>query len=137
MNYYENYLVITKENESIFENDQKKELSILEKIGLETVLDEFIKDYELTNFGESYTKIKDFTRYNESSVDILNGYTDTYVFDNYAIGEIWTTNNGCIMMTVADLTTWNEYDENEMDLEDVVENCDIWCDCEIRYIRLN
>lgn len=58
---YSDLFIISKENESIFENNRKKTLSIFEKFGLESVLDDFIRDYEEETMGESYTEIKKYT----------------------------------------------------------------------------
>ena len=131
---YSDLFIISKENESIFENNKKKTLSTLEKFGLESVLDDFIRDYEEETMGESYTKIKNFTRHNEDSIDILDGVRDTYVFDHYAIGSLWVTESGVVIMELADLDTVGEEDE---DLFEKVENYDIWCDCEWRLARLD
>ena len=131
---YSDLFIISKENESIFENNKKKTLSTLEKFGLESVLDDFIRDYEEETMGESYTKIKNFTRHNEDSIDILDGVRDTYVFDHYAIGSLWVTESGVVIMELADLDTVGEEDE---DLFEKVENYDIWCDCECRLARLD
>ena len=130
---YSNYFVISKENEENFTKDKKTNLSTLEKVGLETILDDFVKDYEDTVFGESHS-IKDYIRYNDDNVDILDGVTDTYIFDNYAIGEVWTTTGGCILMTVADLDTAGEKDE---DIFEKPSKYDIWSEAETRLIRLD
>lgn len=133
--YYENMLIIPKKNEMLFIKDKKKDLNLVEKIGLETILCDFVNNYELCSYGEIYNNVKDFIRYNEDDIDILDGYYDTYVFDNYAIGDIWMTKNGIAVLTVADLSTYEDYNDN-MSFEEVVEKCDIWCDCETRYINL-
>jgi hypothetical protein len=131
---YSDLLIIPKENESIFENNRKKTLSTLEKFGLENVLYTFIEDYEYQSNGESYTEIKPYTRYNENSIDILDGVHDIYIFDHYAIGSLWVTENGIVIMELADLDTIGEEDEDPFEK---VENYDIWCDCECRLARLN
>lgn len=131
---YSDLFIIPKENESIFEYNRKKTLSTLEKFGLESVLDTFIRDYEEETMEESYTKIKNFTRYNEDSIDILDGIRDTYVFDHYAIGSLWVTENGIVIMELADLDTVGEEDEDPFEK---VKNYDIWCDCECRLARLD
>lgn len=139
-NYYSNLFIIPEENEAIFNNDRKHNLTTIEKIGLESVLSDFVKEYEESVFGETYGDIKEYTRYNEDSVDILDGYTDTYIFDHYAIGSVWTTNNGCIVMEAADL---DDYEGDDMeafedsDLYDRPNNFDIWSDFKQVLIRLN
>jgi hypothetical protein len=67
-------------------------------------------------------------------IDILDGYYDTYVFDHYAIGSLWVTENGIVIMELADLDTIGEEDEDPFEK---VENYDIWCDCECRLARLD
>ena len=143
-NFYSNLFEIPAENFSIFENDRKKELSTLEKIGLESVLADFVQEYEEETEGEFFSKnIKDFIRYNESGVDFLDGVTDTYIFEHYAIGDVWTTNNGCIVMSCVDLDEFEDEDEDERerfnssDLYDRPNSFDIWCQFKPVLFRLN
>ena len=139
-NFYSDLFIIPTENEDIFNKDRKHNLTTIEKIGLESVLDEFIKEYEEIQYGEAGASIKECTRFNEDSVDILDGVYDTYIFDHYAIGSVWTTNNGCIVMEAADL---DDYEGDDMeafedsDLYDRPNNFDIWSDFKQVLIRLN
>ena len=141
-NYYSRLLKIDEDNHSIFDNDRKQELNTIEKTGLEAILADFVEEYEESTYGETYGNIKDYIRWNQNSVDILDGYTDTYIFDHYAIGSIWTTNNGCIMLDAVDLDTFtgDEEDREEYEDTDIMERpskYDIWCDCERALFRLN
>lgn len=138
--YYSNLFKISEDNATAFFKDKKHNLTTVEKIGLESILADFVEEYEDTVFGESYGNIKDYTRYNEDSVDLLDGYSDTYIFDHYAIGSIWTTNNGCICMDAVDL---DDYEGDDMeafedsDLYDRPNNFDIWTDFKPVLFRLN
>ena len=133
--------MIPKENEEIFNNDRKRDLSTLEKIGLEAILADFVKDYEEETEGDFYSKdIKNYIRYNSDSVDFLDGYTDTYIFNQYAIGEVWTTKNGCIMMTAADLEAYTGDEPERFEESDIYERpnkFDLWCDFDTVLFRLN
>lgn len=142
MNYYSNLFRIDADNTSIFDNDRKKELNTIEKTGLEAILADFVQEYEEDTFGETYGNIKNYIRWNNDSVDILDGYTDTYIFDHYAIGSVWTTKNGCIMLDAVDLDefTGDEEDREEFEDSDIMERpnkFDIWTDCERALFRLN
>ena len=130
---YSDLFIISKENERNFTRNRKRNLSTLEKVGLEAILDDFVKEYEEINYGESHS-IKDYIRYNDDGVDILDGVTDTYIFDNYAIGEVWTTTGGCVLMTVADLDTVGEENEDNFEKPN---KYDIWSETETRLIRLD
>ena len=52
---YENRHLIPEEHVDHFEKHRKQKLNMVEKIGLEAILCEFVKQYELDNFTESYT----------------------------------------------------------------------------------
>lgn len=143
-NYYRNLFNVT-ENADIFDNDRKQELTTLDKIGLEAVLTDFCVDYEEETTGErpDPERIKNYIRYNNNSVDFLDGYTDTYIFNHYAIGSAWTTKNGCIMLDAVDLDTYTADDEEE---KEDFENCDtyekpgrydVWSVCERTLFRLD
>lgn len=144
--YYTNKFLLdtSKENKyRWFETDRKKELNQIEKIGLEHVLQDFITEYEEDNFGEVYTNIIDYTRWNTNSVDILDGYSDTYIFDTYAIECIYCTNNGIILLECSDLETFNGEDEEEKerffdtDILDRVSGFDRFENCDTAIFRLN
>lgn len=101
-NNFNAYLVEAKNHET-FRKIQKMKLNDLEKFGLGHALVQFVKEYEEENFGEFFsTNIKDFIQWHTSSVDILDGYQDTYFFHfeglYLAINYIWVTNNGIIML---------------------------------------
>ena len=139
MNYYSNKIMIPEENKAIFENNRKQELTTLEKIGLEAILDDFVTEYETDTIGEAHS-IKDYIRYNEDSVDILDGCTDTYIFDHYAIGDVWTTENGCILMTAVDLEAYTGDDPERFESSDLYElpyNFDLWSDFDTVLFRLD
>jgi len=145
-NYYENMFLLDNSSDYIWwKTDRKKELNQLEKIGLENVLNDFVKDYENNVYSENYVNIIDYTRWNQDNVDILDGYYDTYIFDNYAIGEIYCTNNGIILLDCIDLRTY-ENKENDTDYQDlindgdyqgIVSKYDIFGDFELVTFRLN
>ena len=138
---YNSLFIIPEENESIFENDRKTELTTLEKIGLEAILADFVQDYEEETSGEIYSHdIKNYIRYNSDSVDFLDGITDTYIFDNYAIGEVWTTKNGCIVMSAVDLEQYTGDEREKFEESDIYERpnkFDIWSDFKPVLFRLN
>ncbi len=142
MGYNEMFLLDADRNE-FYEKDRKRELSQLEKIGLEAVLADFVKDYEEETEGDFYTKdIKNYIRWNADSVDILDGYSDTYIFNHYAISEVWVTKNGCIMLSAVDLEQYTgddveHYNELKEDLFNLPRHFDLWCDFESVLFRLN
>ena len=141
MRLYSDLFEIPTENESIFESDRKSNLNLVEKLGLEAILADFIKDYEEETLGEFCAKdIKNYIRYNENGVDILDGITDTYIFDHYAIGEIWMTNNGCILMSAVDLDRYTGDEPERFEDSDIYERptmFDIWSDFEPVLFRLD
>ena len=138
---YTNLFLIPEENTSIFENDRKHELSTLEKIGLEAVLADFIQEYEEETHGEVCIKdIKDYIRYNADSVDILDGEQDTYIFDHYAVSEVWTTKNGCLMLSAVDLEEYTRVEPEVFEESDIYERpnkFDLWVDFKPVLFRLN
>lgn len=81
-----------------FDAHRKAVLNEVDECGLEYILQAFIKNYEENIFGEVYTDIKKYTCYSTDKVDILDGCTNTYVFDEYAIDCIWMTDNGCVIL---------------------------------------
>jgi hypothetical protein len=142
-NYYTNIFKLDEDRREFFEAEKKRNLSTVEKIGLEAILADFVEEYEQEQFGETYGNIKNYIRYNADSVDILDGYTDTYIFDHYAIGSVWMTENGCIMMDAVDLDEYtgdDEEEQEEFDDADMMERpnkFDIWSDCAPVLFRLN
>lgn len=114
---YENRYLIPVECEGNFR--QKKELSTVERIGLEAIALEFLNQYELEAYGEEMSArrrqdMRDLLRWNESSIDILDGCYDTYEFDGYLFGEVWITENSIPMLTAyeipEDCEDWQEQD---------------------------
>ena len=140
-NYYENLFVISKDCEKNFE-PFKKELSTIEKIGLEAILVDLVKQYEECELGEVFTNIEPYVRYNVDGVDILDGYNDTYIFNQYAIGDLKLTSNNIPIMIVADLDNYigdnkEEYEKYKGDYLELIDRFDIWCDFDTRYIRFD
>lgn len=131
LNYiYEN---MRKIPDDCMDNFKRKcNLSILEKLGLEVVIVEFFVQYERENFGEvsidREQNIRDFIRWNSNYLDILDGVYDTYEFDGYLFSEIWTTENGCIMISAFEIP--------EEHLDDW-QNCDFVSEFKEIYIRLD
>ena len=115
-----------------FERDRKTDINVVEHIGLEAILCLFVEQYELETYGETYAKLSDYTRWTESGVDILDGYYDTYLFDDYAISEIWMTNTGCVLLDCYELKH-PEYD----DPYDVMRNIDWQSECTPVTFRLD
>lgn len=111
---------------------RKTDMNAVEYLGLEAILCKFVEQYEEEAFGESYVKLTDYTRWNKDSVDILDGCYDTYVFDDYAICEIWMTDNGCVLLSCYELKH-PEYD----DPYDVLRNIDWQCECKPITFRLD
>lgn len=142
MNYYSDKFIIDKDKENIFENDRKTDLSLVEKIGLEAILNDFVKEYEEEQ-GLGSNGIKDYIRWNEDGVDIFDGVTDTYIFDHYAISEVWVTNNGCIMLSAQDLDEFLSEDEDEIerfedsDIYERPNKFDLYCDFASVLFRLD
>lgn len=133
MNYiYENRHLIPDEHVDHFEKHRKQQLNMVEKIGLEAILCEFVRQYEEEEFGCYCNNFRDYTRWNESSIDILDGVYDTYIFGNYAIAEIWIAYDSCIMLTCYELES-EEYD----DPEDIVHNTDWQFECKPVLFRLD
>lgn len=127
---YENKFLIPHENESCF--SRKHNLSDIERVGLEAIAVEFIAQYEEEMMGEPATAqrrsdIRDVVRWNDDSVDLLDGVYDTYEFDGYLFGSVWSTENGIPMLTAAkipdDCEDWEPYD--------------VWSEFECVYFRLN
>lgn len=139
-NYYTDKFLLG--DDAPINKESAKVLSTLEKRGLEAVLRDFIAEYEEENFGEVYTNIENCTRYNEKSVDILDGYYDTYNFDNYAICEIYATENGCIILDCVDLDQYTGEDVEDFenyngDYEEIIRNFDIFSDFKTVKFRLD
>ena len=136
LNYiYENRHLIPEDNMKHFEDHRKYDLSLVEMIGLETVLCEFVKQYEESEFGECYGNLRDYTRWDSKAgmVDLLDGCHDTYVFDGvYAISEIWIAYEGCIMLSCYELKS-EEYD----DPAEILNFTDWQCECKPALFRLD
>lgn len=133
INYlYENMFVISNDCKDNFK--RKNNLSVLEKIGLEAVLVAFLCQYEYQNFGSVSEnregELRGYTYWHDDCIDILDGVYDTYEFDGYLFCEMWTTENGCLMMTAAKIP------ENHID---DWQDCDWNCNDEFEevYIRLD
>lgn len=131
-NIYASRYLIPEEYHEKFEANQKHHLNHIELLGLEAVLVAFIQQFEEEAYGEVYSKnIADFTRYNEDNVDILDGCYDTYIFDNYAVSDIWMTDNGIPMLSCYRL----EHDEYDDPFE-IAQNIDWMTECEYVLFRL-
>lgn len=132
-NIYSNRHLIPEANHDMFEKHRKPELNQIELVGLEAVLAAFIQQYEEEAYGEVYSKnITDYIRYIGDCVDILDGVHDTYIFDNYAIGHVWMTDNGIPMLSCFLLES-NEYD----DPYEIVCNTDWMIECKHVLFRLD
>ena len=132
-NVYSRSYLLPEDCHSNFEPYRKRSLNTIELIGLEAILIAFVQQYEEAMLGEVYTKnLSSFTRYNDDSVDILDGVYDTYIFDNYAIGSIWMTDNGIPMLGCYLL----ESDEYEDPCE-IVQYTDWMSECKYALFRLN
>lgn len=129
-NLYENMYIIPKKSMKNF--IPKKHLSFLECVGLESILVTFLMQYEEENFGINESnrenEIRGYTRYCEDSVSILDGVYDTYEFNGFLFDKIWTTENGCIMISAYKIP------ENHID---DWQDCDFISDFEEFYIRLD
>lgn len=114
---YERRYLVPEEHANNFK--QKLNLSDIERVGLEAIAVEFIAQYETETCGEETTaerraELRDFIRWNSSSVDILDGYYDTYEFDGYLLNCVWVTENGIPMLSAweipEDCEDWTEHD---------------------------
>ena len=129
---YEHRHLLSDEALKNFRPYRKKDLSIVEYLGLEAILCKFVEQYEEETLGESYCKLADYTRWNKDGISILDGRYDTYEFDGYAIDEIWMTDNGCVLLDCYELKH-PEYEE----YEDIL-NCTDWpCECKPVTFRLD
>ena len=99
-----------------FDRDRVQNLNTVELYGLERVLSAFVEDYETQAYGERCTHIEDITRFNKDSVDILDGYLNTYFFNHYAIECIWMTKGGAIMLDCYDTSEVDSDGFNDVDL---------------------
>ena len=131
---YENRHLIPEEHMKHFEDHRKYNLSLVEMIGLEAVLCEFVKQYEEAEYGCFCSSFRDYTRWDSKAgmIDLLDGIYDTYVFNNYAISEIWIAYEDCIMLSCYELQS-DEYD----DPEDIVANTDWQSECKPVLFRLD
>ena len=113
---YENRYLLPVECEGNFH--QKQGLGTIEQIGLEAIAVEFLAQYEIENFGECNAErredLRNFIRWNADSVDILDGYEDTYEFDGYLFGSVWMTENDIPMLTAYEIP----------------EGCEDWAACD-------
>lgn len=95
---YENKYRLEEKKYSNFVENQKTDLNTVEMYGLMFMLMSFVSNYEDLTYGDVYTDISKYARFNKDSVDILDGYTNTYIFDGFAIDSIWMTNNGIVIL---------------------------------------
>lgn len=102
-----------------FDRDRNKSLNIAELYGLKCILSAFVKDYESSCYGENFTHIKDVTRFNNDSIDILDGCYNTYVFDRCAIECIWMTNAGAILLDCYDVSSVDPDGFDDVDFTDL------------------
>lgn len=116
-NFYDSMHIVPRDCWNIFFGNRKTGLNTLERFGLESVAAQFIWDYEESACGEVYShNINDYLRIcgDDGYVDILDGAYDTYEFDGYLIDRFWTTENGCLLLTVykipEDCEDWQEHD---------------------------
>ena len=130
-NVFSNRHLIPEEYHENF--SRKRYLCTVEKLGLEAILVAFIHQYEHEEYGEVFSdNLTNFTRNNDSCVDILDGVFDTYIFDNYAISEIWMTESGIPMLSCFLLES-DEYS----DPFDIVRKTDWTSDCKHVLFRLD
>lgn len=128
-----NRFKIREDAHDAFEARRKKHLSRIELMGLEAILVAFIEEYEQETYGVVCSKnVADYTRYNDDSVDILDGAFDTYIFDVYAIDSIWMTDTDIPILSCYKLES-DEYD----DPFEVVRFTDWMTECEHVLFRLD
>lgn len=111
-------------------HDRKRQLSTVEKMGLEYILGDFMKavcrrDYDFSMDDDVFDEIV----WHDDCVSILNGTNDTFVFGNYAVDEVWCTYGGSILLTAYDLTTAPDTDKHCYDPYQVTENYDLLSAC--------
>ena len=112
---------------------RKDKLNQLELIALEAILCKFIQQYEEEELGEVYSNDADLSTYwHADGVSILDGVCDTYIFNDYAIADIWCTEAGCVLLSCYHLQH-DEYD----DPEEVVRCIDWQSECEEVLFRLD
>lgn len=124
--------LVSEDRMAHFEEHRKQKLSMVEKIGLEAVLCEFAKQYEEETYGGPTLELRDYTRWLESSIDILDGIYDTYTFDDYAISEIWIAYDDCIMLSCYEL----KHPDYE-DVYDILNYTDWQSECKPVLFRLD
>ena len=112
---------------------RKDKLNQLELIALEALLFNFIQQYEEESFGEVYTTADNLFPYRHvDGISILDGRQDTYMFNDYAIGDIWCTDEGCVLLTCYHLQH-DDYDNPD----DVVRYTDWQSECQKVVFRLD
>lgn len=114
---YENMYELPSENKHFF--TPKAKLTDLERIGLESIAVELLAQYEELEFGEPATRgrrgdLRDYIRWNDDNVDILDGVYNTYELNGFLFGCIWVTENGIPMLTAyripEDCEDWENHD---------------------------
>ena len=113
---YEDKYKLEESRFTHFDAHRKAVLNEVDEYGLEYILQAFIKNYEENIFGEAYTDISNYMRFSTDNVNILDGYTNTYVFDEYAIDCIWMTDNGCVILECREIG--NVEDVGSIDIYD-------------------
>lgn len=116
---YQNSIRLSKDRWDNFDRDRNKNLNIAELYGLRCILSAFVKDYESSCYGENFTHIEDVARFNKDCIDILDGYYNAYVFDNYAVKSIWMTNAGAILLDCYDVSSVDPDGFDDVDLTEL------------------
>lgn len=129
---YENRHIIPKESAQHFIENRKCKLTPVEKFGLEYILCEFVKQAEIEEFDKSYTDLREWTVMSADNVSILDGDTNTHIFENFAIEEIWIAYDSCVMLTCYKLEH-PDYD----DPYEIEQHVDFRSECEEVIFRLD
>jgi len=114
---YNSAILLPNESARAHESDRKMDLSAVERVGLKKIFSDFVNDYEATVAGvETSGDIYELLTCIDSNVEIIDGDTNAYIVDHYAIESIWTTNGGAVCLTGYDLTDYSGDDSNEYEL---------------------
>lgn len=132
-NTYESRYLLPEDAHQNFVPHRKAKLTDIEKVGLEAILVAFMRQHQLEEYGLSPHEefFRQYIRWNEDNVDILDGEQDTYVFGNYAISCLWMTDNGIPVLECYELKHPN-YD----DPWEIVANTDWQSECKYVLFRL-
>lgn len=136
--YYSDKHIISDDYARMFVENRKKDLNTAERVGLESILSDFMTEYYTEEGLEPVPDIRQYTYVtSDGCVRILDGCYDTEIFDQYAIAEVWMTYGGSVIMTAYDLNTSPAYEEDGKYGWEIVQDTDWESECKPVYFRLD